>query len=162
MKKEKDNKTPTMFRYSANSSGFTLIELMIVIGIIGVLSGLFITQYPATQRRARDSKRMNDIRQYQTGLEAFANNHNGNYWDASGKIDSTFCNAVGLSACPVDPKSPATEYRIVSTESEYVIWAKLEDPPSSANYFVVCSTGRAGKTDTEPTGSSCPPAAVWL
>ena len=40
-------------------AGFTFIELMVVVAIIGILSTMFVTQYPAVQRRARDTERRN-------------------------------------------------------------------------------------------------------
>ena len=47
---------------SRKDSGFTIIELLIVIVIIGMLAGLVITQVLGAQQRARDAKILTQCR----------------------------------------------------------------------------------------------------
>ena len=56
-----------------NKSGFTLIELLVVIAIIGLLSTLSILALNQARARARDAKRISDVRQIQTALELYYN-----------------------------------------------------------------------------------------
>jgi prepilin-type N-terminal cleavage/methylation domain-containing protein len=49
--------------------GFTLVELLVVISIIGLLSTLAVVALNQARVRARDSKRLSDIKQIQTALE---------------------------------------------------------------------------------------------
>ena len=49
--------------------GFTLLELLIVIAIIGVLATIIIINYSAAQAKARDNKRKVDLSAMQGSLE---------------------------------------------------------------------------------------------
>lgn len=54
---------------------FTLIELLTVIAIIAILATLVITLASTALAKARDAKRLTDIQQVQTALEAFYTDH---------------------------------------------------------------------------------------
>lgn len=56
-----------------NRSGFTLIELLVVIAIIGLLSTLSIVALNQARARARDARRVADVKQIQTALEMYYN-----------------------------------------------------------------------------------------
>ena len=51
--------------------GFTLVELLIVIIIIGILATLVIVTFTGVQAKARDSKRQTDINAIDSHVEAF-------------------------------------------------------------------------------------------
>lgn len=54
-----------------NKKGFTLIELLVVIAIIGLLSTLAVVALGSARVKARDSKRLSDLKQVQTALELY-------------------------------------------------------------------------------------------
>jgi len=159
------------------SVGFTLVELLVVISIIGILAGLVLVSFTGSQRQARDVARKSDIRQYQIALENFANKGNGLYpqyiSSAGVSAKDTLCPKLGLTGCPQDPRYGKTgytgiEYKYQSdgtasdgatVATKYVLWAQLENVASGVKYWVVCSTGKAGETTTavvpNPVGA-CP------
>ncbi len=53
--------------------GFTIIELLIVIAIIGILAGLVLNNFQGAQAKARDTQRRTDINNMHAKLEEFFN-----------------------------------------------------------------------------------------
>jgi type IV pilus assembly protein PilA len=54
-----------------NQKGFTLIELMIVIAIIGILAAIAIPQFSAYRRRSYNSAAQSDLKNATTAQEAY-------------------------------------------------------------------------------------------
>src|SRR4051812_15151276 len=67
-----------MISLKKRQSGFTIVELLIVIVVIGILAALVITTYSGIQAKARNSKRQTDVQAVQTQLEAYFA-QNGHY-----------------------------------------------------------------------------------
>ncbi len=59
------------------AKGFTLIELLVVIVIIGILATLATVTLGSARSKARDARRVSDIKQIQTALELFYNDNLG-------------------------------------------------------------------------------------
>jgi general secretion pathway protein G len=56
---------------SARSRGFTLIELMVVISIIGVLAGIAVVQVKNMQRKARETALKKDLHDMREAIDNF-------------------------------------------------------------------------------------------
>ena len=54
-----------------NQKGFTLIELMIVIAIIGILAAIAIPQFSSYRAKSFNSAAISDVRNIRTDLEAY-------------------------------------------------------------------------------------------
>src|ERR1700752_845921 len=67
-----------MISLKKSNKGFTIVELLIVIVVIGILALLVITTYSGIQQKARNAKRQTDVQSLQTQLEAFYS-QNGSY-----------------------------------------------------------------------------------
>ncbi len=61
-----------------SKNAFTLIELLVVIAIIGVLATISVIALQNVRSKARDAKRVGDVKQIRTALEMFFND-NGRY-----------------------------------------------------------------------------------
>ncbi|MFV0438918.1 MAG: type IV pilin protein [Desulfopila sp.] len=54
-----------------NQKGFTLIELMIVVAIIGILAAIAIPQFASYRVRSQNKAAQSDVRNLATTLEAY-------------------------------------------------------------------------------------------
>ena len=61
---------------SPPTAGFTLVELLVAVGIIGVLASVSMVSVNSIRVKARDSKRISDIKQVQNALEAYYSSNN--------------------------------------------------------------------------------------
>lgn len=66
-----------MVSLKKNQSGFTIVELLIVIVIIGILAGLVISTFVGVQQKARNSERQTDINTIAGQLEAYYAKNSG-------------------------------------------------------------------------------------
>lgn len=58
---------------------FSLIELLVVIGIIGILAGLLLSALASAQHRSRQTTCLNNLHQVGIGFTSFALDHEGAY-----------------------------------------------------------------------------------
>jgi len=59
-----------------HSKGFTLIELLVVISIIGLLSSIVLASLSSARTKAKDTRRLSDLRNIQKGMELFYASNN--------------------------------------------------------------------------------------
>ena len=115
-------------------NAFTLLELLVVIGIIGILVALATVSYSATQKSGRDSRRKQDLVGIQNALEQYYSDpaHSYTYPTGSCKAAVSYMN----SAWPVDPFTNA-DYPIgvsACSSSAYCICAEMEKG-TAGTYF---------------------------
>jgi prepilin-type N-terminal cleavage/methylation domain-containing protein len=58
--------------------GFTMIELMVVVAIIGILATLILASLGGAKAKTRDARRLSDIKEFQGALENYFAEH-GHY-----------------------------------------------------------------------------------
>lgn len=61
------------------AAGFTIVELLIVIIVIGILASISIVSYNGVQRRAQDVRRQDDLNNVEALIAAYATQHGGVY-----------------------------------------------------------------------------------
>jgi type II secretion system protein G len=120
-----------------NKKGFTLIELLIVIAIIGLLSTIITVAMGNARLKARDAKRMADLKQIQTALELYNNEKESYPTGTSATLGSgsfACLNASGFTTagCPgafmgTVPADPGTfAYVYTGASSTYSVAVTLE------------------------------------
>lgn len=64
---------------AAQQMGFTLVELMVTIVILGILLAIGVVQLSSASTRARDAATKTNMHAFQTVVEIYAVNYNGIY-----------------------------------------------------------------------------------
>ena len=98
---------------AGRSRGFTLIELLVVIAIIGILSSIVIVSTNVAKQKARDAKRLSDIKTIQLALEQYYND-NGMYpkniYANSGTPPVAGLSPTYIGTVPTDPSDASNYY----------------------------------------------------
>ena len=118
---------------SKKQGGFTLLELLIVIVIIGILALLIIPNITSAPKKARDTKRKTDITTVRKGLEEYFVNNNVYPTALS---DLTTGSAPIIKTLPTDPKNVSPfvyTYTPANTNSTYTLTACLENDADSGD-----------------------------
>ena len=137
--------------------GFTLIELLVVIAIIGILASIVLVSLNNARGKARDVKRVGDMRQMQLALEGY---YDDNQAYPGGDGSATSCAGLTglasslvptyMAALPVDPGGGSVAYAYDADTAtggqDYVLRADLES---------VSHTALAGDVDGTVYGCDC-------
>ena len=101
--------------------GFTIVELLIVVVVIGILASITLIAFGGVQAKARDSQRLQDIKTIVKALELYKTNNgiypdeisttNGGGWEVTtdGTSATNFLSALissgVVSKVPLDPRN---------------------------------------------------------
>ena len=117
-----------------NKKGFTIIELLVVIVIIGILVALALPNLFAAQARGRDTDRKNELSNAQKQLET--------YFGDNGEYPATLDVVLPDVDDREGPRGDAYTYTVGANNATYTLSAALEnadDPKADANgdYVIV-------------------------
>ncbi len=104
--------------------GFTLLELLIVVGIISLLLTVGTSLYSFSQKKSRDSRRKADLENIRIALESYrSNSAQGNY---PANLNILITPPAYIPKIPVDPLSSTYIYYYTASGSDYTIGAYSE------------------------------------
>lgn len=123
-----------------NQKGFTIIELLVVIVIIGILIALALPNLFAAQARGRDSDRKNELKNLKQKLETHYSDNNA-YPTTEEGLDA-------LDPAPTDEEKTdpkGAPYGYTSDGESYTLTANLEnskDPDSTDGTYTIESVNQ--------------------
>ena len=125
-----------------NKRGFTLMEILIVIGILGILLTVGLASYQASQRAARDGRRKVDLEIISQALEIYKSD-NGPYPATLSTLTPNYIRTV-----PQDPQnvSPQVYTYAPICSSSATICGVLRSCASSCCAYELTVTLEAGGT----------------
>lgn len=120
-------------KISKKQQGFTIVELLIVIVVIGILAALVITTYTGIQAKARNSNRQTDVNSVQTQLEAYF--AQSGHYPSLGDMNDSSWRAANMKSLDADA---------------------LQDPQGSAQTLVASPAAKSyAYAVTNSSGTSC-------
>lgn len=120
------------------NKAFTLLELLVVIGIIGVLMALATVAYSTAQIGGRNARRKQDLIAIQNALEQYYSVNSFLYPAGTCKDSSTYMK----SAWPVDPNTGVDYAGVMAcTTTSYCICATMEGSKGGNAIATNCLSG---------------------
>ena len=130
------------------NKGFTLVELLVVIVILGILATIGLASFNSSQMKGRDSKRKSDLKEVAAALELYYSDYGSYPSSDNGRIigcpsssvtgycfwgssEFTDVKTTYMKIVPGDPRSGEYFYRTVVLDSvnnqAYQLYAHLEN-----------------------------------
>jgi prepilin-type N-terminal cleavage/methylation domain-containing protein len=142
-------------------NGFTLIEMLVVVAVIGILSSVLLTALGPARNKAKDSRIIQEVNQvrslaetlYDGDYDALENLPSVNIVNETLRILSEDITLQGGELAIIKSSAPAVSYLAYSRLNEIV----FEETVEREKYYCIDSSGRAGFTTTEPLNTTiCP------
>jgi len=148
-----------------NKKGFTLIELLVVVAIMGLLASLAIVSLNTARARARDARRVADVKQIQTALELFyMDNYKYPIDVTPPSIEGLCLSTAGFAALPcagttymgIIPSNPQPRNDGTCEDALYSYYA---DETGDLSYHITYCLGHA-TGDISATTHNATPAGI--
>ena len=131
--------------------GFTLVELLVVMLILGILAAIAIPSFFNQRDKANDADAKAGVRTAQTAMETYATDNNNDYTGAdAAALQAVEETLVDVDLTAVDGTTPAGGYTLTATSD-------------TGNTFSIIRAGNGSTTyDCTTNGQGgCPSTGQW-
>lgn len=103
--------------------GFTLVELLAVVFIIGILVSLILAYFNGTKAKSRDARRKEELKEIENALSLYQGNHDGSFPIVLNDLVPGYIQKI-----PQDPlgNNQPYFYKVSDSRNFYEINARLE------------------------------------
>lgn len=126
--------------HAALNRGFSLIELLVVIGITATLVAVAIPNFLGARERARDTKRKGEMAEFRNALRLYYNDYQSYPTDSGGPLYNKVkgCKVTGNDTCPC---SSTLDFAAGGTGCDVIYMKKFPSEFGTSMYYYQVGSG---------------------
>lgn len=128
---------------ATNQKGFSLVEILITLGIIALVSGIALGLAASLKKTTNDARRQSDLKEIQSALQLFYADHQtyplANELPFGGLFDSRDSQKIYSKVVPTDPVKPGGYCYLPLPQVNSPISAACTLATQSCHYYVLCA-----------------------
>ena len=148
-------------RMAQDESGFTLVELLVVMLILGLLAAIAIPAFFNQRDKARDAEAKSAVRTAQTAIETYATDHDGSYAGAVSDPTAADLDSLQNIEQSLSDVGDRLTLPVAPTDDTYTVQVESEVGATQLFRISRAATGVTTSTCDDPGTAGCPSNGEW-